>query len=59
VLLRFHTLQNLNDTTGEVQEFEYSGLCFYALEEQCWREAMKTKLESIQSNRTWELAPSS
>jgi hypothetical protein len=64
--LRFRTVQNINDTTEEVHDFEYSGLCFYAAEEprsveealfeQCWRDAMQTEMNSIQSNRTWELS---
>jgi hypothetical protein len=66
VPLRFWSLQNIFDTTDEIHGFEYSGLCYLATEEpgsvdealgeQCWREAMKAKMESIQSNKTWELA---
>jgi hypothetical protein len=64
--LRFRTVQNINDTTEEVQGFEYSGLCLYAAEEprgvdealseQCWRDAMQAELGSIKSNGTWELS---
>jgi hypothetical protein len=64
--LRYRTLQDLNDSTEEVHGFEYSGVCFVAAEEpgsvdealteECWRKAMTTEMESIQSNRTWELA---
>jgi hypothetical protein len=64
--LRFRTVQNINDTTEEVQGFEHSGLCLYAAEEprgvdealseQCWRDAMQAELGSIKSNGTWELS---
>lgn len=64
--LRYRTLQDLNDSIEEVHGFEYSGVCFVAAEEpssveealveECWREAMKSEMESIQSNQTWELA---
>ena len=64
--LRYRTLQDLNDSTEEVHGFEYSGVCFVAAEEpgsvdealteECWRKAMTPEMESIQSNRTWELA---
>jgi hypothetical protein len=64
--LRYRTLQDLNDSTEEVHGFEYSGVCFIATEEprsvdealteECWREAMRSEMESIQSNQTWELA---
>jgi hypothetical protein len=63
---RFRTIQNLNDTTKEVQDFEYGGLCYLeakqpasvkeALKEQCWRDAMVAEMNSIQSNKTWELS---
>jgi hypothetical protein len=64
--LRFRTVQNINDTTKEGHDFEYSGLCFYAAEEPrsvdealsepCWTYAMQIELSSIQSNITWELS---
>ena len=64
--LRFRNLENVYDTTDEVHEFEYSGLCFLAAEEprsvdkalgeKCWREAMDAEMNSIQSNKTWELS---
>jgi len=64
--LRFRTLQNIHDTTDEIHDFEYSGVCYIAAEEprsvdealseQCWREAMMAEMKSIQENRTWELA---
>lgn len=67
VQLRFRTLDNINDTTDEVNDFEYSGLCYLAAEEprsvegalseQCWREAMVAEMDSIQANKTWELSP--
>jgi hypothetical protein len=63
--LRYRTLQDINDSTEEVHGFEYSGVCFVAAEEpgsfsealteECWRKAMTAEMESIQSNRTWEL----
>ena len=66
VQLRYRTMQNIIDTSEEVQDFEYSGLCYLAaeepnsvgdaLQEKCWRDAMVTEMESIQANRTWELA---
>jgi hypothetical protein len=56
----------LNDTTDEIHNFEYSGLCYLtagelrsveeALTKQCWREAMMTEMNSIQVNKTWELS---
>ena len=63
---RIRTLGNIYDTTEEVHDYEYSGVCFFAAEEprsveealteQCWREAMQAEMDSIQSNRTWELS---
>ena len=64
--MKFRTLSNIYDTTDEVQNFKYSGLCFLAAEEprsvdealseKCWREAMDAEMNSIQSNKTWELS---
>jgi hypothetical protein len=64
--LRFRTMQNIIDSPDEVQGFEYSGLCYFATEEpisveealfeQCWKNAMITEMNSIQSNKTWELS---
>lgn len=64
--MRFRTIDNLNDTTDEIHNFEYSGLCYLAaeepksveeaLDEQCWREAMMAEMNSIQANKTWELS---
>jgi hypothetical protein len=64
--LRFRTLDNIFDTTNEVSDFEYSGVCYFAAEEprsvdealgeQCWREAMLSEMESIEANRTWVLS---
>jgi hypothetical protein len=61
-VLRYRTLQDLNDSTEEVHGFEYSGVCFVAAEEpnsvdealteECWRKAMTAEMESIQSNQT-------
>jgi hypothetical protein len=53
----------LFDSTEEIHDFEYSGVCLLAadepvgvdeaLEEQCWIDAMKNELLSIQENNTW------
>lgn len=58
--MRFRTLSNLFDSTEEVLDYEYSGVCMLAadeplgvqdaLEEECWVEAMRSELQSIQSN---------
>ena len=63
---RFRILSNLLDTTDELTNFEYSGVCYLAAEEpksveaalgeQCWREAMVAEMDSIQENKTWELS---
>jgi len=57
VPMKFRTLSNIYDITDEVQNFEYSGLCFLAAEEprsvdealseKCWREAMDAEMNSI------------
>jgi hypothetical protein len=62
VPMRFRTIENINDTTDEVHDFEYSGVCYFvaeeprsvdeALDEQCWREAMTAEMNSIQANGT-------
>ena len=64
--LRYRTIDNINDTTDEVTDFEYSGVCYLAAEEprsveaalgeQCWRKAMEAEMESILANKTWELS---
>ena len=64
--LRFRTLNDLFDTTEEVQDYEYSGVYMLAadeplgvdeaLEEECWVEAMMSELLSIQNNKTWHYA---
>lgn len=61
VQLRYRTMQNILDTSEEVQDFEYSGLCYLAGEEphsigdalgdKCWRDAMVIEMESIQANK--------
>ena len=66
VPMRFRKIQNINDTSDEVHDFEYSGVCFFAAEEprsvdealteQCWRDAMSAEMNSIQANKTWELS---
>jgi hypothetical protein len=63
VPLRYHSLNDLFDSTDEIHDFEYSGLCLLAadepvsvesaLGEQCWREAMDSKLQAIEDNNTW------
>jgi hypothetical protein len=60
---RYRTLTDLFDHTKEMLDYEYSGMCLLAadeplgvdeaLEEQCWVDAMETKLESIRENNTW------
>jgi hypothetical protein len=60
--LRFRTLSDLFDSTEVMQDYEYSGVCMLAadepidvneaLEENCWTEAMKSELQSIQNNNT-------
>lgn len=66
VPMRFRTIGNINDTTEEVTDFEYSGVCYLAAEEpgsveealneKCWRDAMEAEMQSIQCNKTWEPA---
>jgi len=66
VPLRYRTLSNLYDTTDEIHDYEFSGVCLYAAEEprsveealleQCWKDAMMTEMNSIQSNRTLEVS---
>jgi len=61
--VRYRTLNNLYDTTEEVQNYEYSGMCLLAaeepenidqaLEDECWKKAMISELESIEENNTW------
>jgi hypothetical protein len=58
-------LTDLFDTTDEILDYEYSGLCLLAadepasvdeaLEEDCWKDAMKAELQSINENNTWRL----
>jgi hypothetical protein len=64
--LRFRTLSDLFDTTDEVQDFEYSGICKLAtdelvsveqaLEEDYWRRAMQEEMDSIHQNKTWKIS---
>jgi hypothetical protein len=59
-------MSNLYDTTKEIQNYEYSGVCLLAadepanidedLKDDCWRKAIKAKLESIKENNTWMLS---
>jgi hypothetical protein len=63
--VRYRTLTDLLDTTDEILDYEYSGLCLLAadepasvdeaLEEDCWKDAMKAELQSINENNTWRL----
>jgi hypothetical protein len=58
VPLRYRSLTDLLDSTEEIHDFEYSGLCLLAadepvsvasaLTEQCWREAMNSELQAIE-----------
>ena len=60
--IRYRTLNDLFDSTEELYDYEYNGVCMLAideptsvdeaLEEQCWIDAMKTELLSIQENNT-------
>lgn len=60
--LRYRTIPNLLDTTDEILDMEYSGVCLTAAEEPrsveeamkeaCWRSAMQTEMQSIEENRT-------
>jgi hypothetical protein len=64
--LGYRTIPNLLDTTDELQDFEYSGLCLVAVEEprsveealteQCWRQAMQTEMQAIEANQTWDVS---
>jgi len=63
---RYRTISDLLDTTEEVHDVEYSGLCLVAAEEPrsveeamkeaCWRQAMQVEMQSIEANRTWEVS---
>jgi hypothetical protein len=56
----------LYDSTNEVLDFEYIGVCMLAadepmnieqaLEEACWRKAMEEEIKSIHQNGTWVAA---
>jgi len=64
--MRYRLVSNIFDTTDEMTNLEYSGVCYFAAEEprsveaalneQCWREAMVAEMDSIQANKTWELS---
>ncbi|WVZ48998.1 hypothetical protein U9M48_000383 [Paspalum notatum var. saurae] len=59
-------MRNLLDTTEEIIEYEYSGMCLLAAEEptsveealgdEAWRLAMESELQSFRDNKTWEFA---
>ena len=60
--VRLRTLTELYDQTDQIQDYEYSGVCMLAadepvnveqaLEEECWRQAMRDELEAIVQNKT-------
>lgn len=62
VPMRYRTVFDLLDSTDEVQNMEYSGVCLIAIEEpssveealtkDCWKQAMKAEMQSIEENRT-------
>lgn len=62
--LRYRIISDLLEQTREVQ-MEYSGVCLaaaeepssvnQALEELCWRDAMKAEMQAIEANKTWEV----
>ena len=64
--IHFRNLSDLYDTTEQIYDYEYSGLCLLAADEpdgveealweNCWKEAMNAELQSISENNTWELA---
>jgi len=64
--VRFRPLMDIYDSTDELHDYEYSGMCLLAadepadvheaLEEQCWIDAMRDELLSIQENNTWYYA---
>ena len=66
VPLRYRTILDLLDTTEEVQ-LEYSGACLIAAEEPssvdqaltelCRRNGMKSEMQAIEANKTWEVSP--
>jgi hypothetical protein len=64
--VKFRTLRDLFDSIEEVLDYEYNGVCMLAadepanveqaLEETCWKDAMRAKLEAIVKNNTWEFS---
>ena len=64
--LRFRTLNDLLDSTDEIQDYDYSGVCLLAadepngvddaLQQKCWVDAMNNELQSIHENNTWYYA---
>jgi hypothetical protein len=59
-------LADLFDSTEQIHDFEYNGVCMlaadepasveHALEQDCWRRAMEEEMSSIKQNKTWEVA---
>ena len=66
VPLRYRTIPDLLEATDPVENYNYSGVCFLAAEEprsleeamteQCWRKAMESEMQAIESNRTWDIS---
>jgi len=62
----YRYLSDLLDSTEEVHDLDYSGVCMLAadepknveqaLEEECWRQAMNAEMQSILQNKTWTLS---
>ncbi|XP_066380736.1 uncharacterized protein [Miscanthus floridulus] len=61
---RYRIVADLLDSTEEMDDVEYSGLCLVAAGEpgsveeamtkDCWRKAMKVEMQAIEENKTWD-----